>query len=435
MSLAVLVMASVAGVVLLALLARQPVIGLLAIVPASLLAPINIGTGTESSINAPMLAIGLTLGVWLLVAVWKREPLHVVHSRPMLPLLAFVLLAIASFVVGQLPWFPLGRPAPLMPQIGGLAIFILSAAVFFLPAQLVRDVRWIERLTWLFLVLGAIYVASRHVPEVRPIIRRLYQYGSTSSQFWTWMAALPVGQAIFNRRMSPALRVFLFGLGLFSLYTAYTLEGWKSGWMPAAAAVGMLITLRSWPAGIAFLVAGLLLGPQLSQDLISSDEYSFVTRIAAWLSLGEIIKVNPLLGLGPANYYWYTPLVSIHGYRNIQFNSHNQYVDLVAQVGLLGLAAFLWFAAEVARLGWHLRNRVPDGFPRAYVYAALAGLVSTLVAGMLGDWVVPFVYNVGFVGFRSSLYGWMFLGGLVALEQIYVTANDHGASQPSNTQQ
>jgi hypothetical protein len=32
--------------------------------------------------------------------------------------------------------------------------------------------------------------------------------------------------------------------------------------------------------------------------------------------------------------------------------------------------------------------------------------------------VVPFVYNVGLDGFRSSMLGWLFLGGLVAMEAL-----------------
>jgi hypothetical protein len=427
--LAALIALGIAGMAVLAILMRAPSFGLLAIVAASFLAPLRLGTGTESSINAPMMVIGLLLVTWLIAAFVRRERIRLVRSRPMLPLLAFVTIAVAALVVGQLPWFPFSRTAPLAAQLGGLGLFLLSAMVFFLTAQLIRDIRWLERLTWLFLALGTVYIVSRHIPELRPHVRRLFQYGSTSSQFWTWMVTLAAGQAIFNRRMSPPRRALLLVLGLFCLFTAYSLEGWKSGWMPAAVALGVLVTLRAWPAGLVVLAAGLVIGPNLSQSLIASDEYSFVTRIAAWLSLTEIIKVNPILGLGPANYYWYTPSVQILGYRNIQFNSHNQYVDLVAQLGFLGLGAFLWFAAEVARLGWQLRSHVPDGFAQGYVHAALAGLAATLFAGMLGDWVLPFVYNVGFVGFRASLFGWLFLGGLVALEQIYVTAPDSGRNQ------
>jgi hypothetical protein len=41
-----------------------------------------------------------------------------------------------------------------------------------------------------------------------------------------------------------------------------------------------------------------------------------------------------------------------------------------------------------------------------------------IVAGMLGDWVLPFFYNVGMRGFPSSMLGWFFLGGLVSLANM-----------------
>jgi hypothetical protein len=84
---------------------------------------------------------------------------------------------------------------------------------------------------------------------------------------------------------------------------------------------------------------------------------------------------------------------------------------IIAQTGLLGLACFLWFAWEVGWLGWRLQARMSAGFAQAYVYGALGGLASTLAAGMLADWVLPFVYNVDLSGFRASVMGWLFLGG------------------------
>ena len=71
-------------------------------------------------------------------------------------------------------------------------------------------------------------------------------------------------------------------------------------------------------------------------------------------------------------------------------------------------------------LGWRLREQAPAGFAQAYVYGALGGLAGMVMAGMLGDWVLPFFYNVGLNGFRNSMLGWLFLGGLVSLEQIVI---------------
>ena len=58
------------------------------------------------------------------------------------------------------------------------------------------------------------------------------------------------------------------------------------------------------------------------------------------------------------------------------------------------------------------------GFEDGYVHGALGGLVGSLVAMMLVDWFLPYVYNVSFRGFRTSALAWMFLGGLVALEHV-----------------
>jgi hypothetical protein len=133
--------------------------------------------------------------------------------------------------------------------------------------------------------------------------------------------------------------------------------------------------------------------------------------------------VNPLFGLGFGNYYFYTPLMPINGW-HVNFNSHSQYVDILAQTGIFGLAAFGWVFWEIGKLGWRLRERAPEGFERAYVYGALGGLVGMLVAGGLVDWILPFVYNIGMAGFRSSVIGWLFLGGLVTIKQIVERSDD-----------
>ncbi len=103
-------------------------------------------------------------------------------------------------------------------------------------------------------------------------------------------------------------------------------------------------------------------------------------------------------------------------------------MDIVAQTGFLGLAFFLWFAWEVGRAAWRLRHKVPHGFPKAYLYGAMGGLAGTLVAGMFGDWVLPFVYNIGLRGMRSSILGWLFLGGVLALEAITQRAGSAASS-------
>jgi O-antigen ligase len=237
--------------------------------------------------------------------------------------------------------------------------------------------------------------------------------------FWTWVVTLAFSQALFNRRLLPGWRVALLGVVALTFYVAYIMNGdWKSGWMPALISVGVLLLLRSWRFGYLLAPFGIIPAVDLIRNAVATDEYSYSTRLDAWSIVGEIIKANPILGLGPANYYWYTPLFRIRGYA-VNFNSHNQYVDLIAQTGFLGFFVYLWLMLAIGWLGWRLRHRVAEGFEKAYVYGVLAGWVATVAAGVFGDWVLPFVYNVGLLGVRSSILPWLFLGGLLVLERKY----------------
>jgi hypothetical protein len=131
---------------------------------------------------------------------------------------------------------------------------------------------------------------------------------------------------------------------------------------------------------------------------------------------------NPITGLGPAAYREYARIEPLY-YQGAYYvdplvSSHNNYVDLFSHVGLLGMGLFFWFAAEVARLGLRLRTQYSRGFAAGYVNGALAAGAGALALMLFADWILPFVYNIGFPGFQASVLVWLFVGGLVALERM-----------------
>jgi O-antigen ligase len=405
-------------------LLRWPLIGMVLLIPISLVVPFGIGTGTATSINATILLLVALLGIWALRMIGGRN-VRLVASPTIPPLLTLVALACLSFVVGLQPWIPFAHTAPLRAQAGGVAIFVFATGAFLLAAHLIRDLRWLQWMTWGFLGMAALYVVARMVPGLGLVANRLAQRGAgDGSLFWTWLVALAFSQAVFNRQLGTRWRVAL-GLLVVGTFGVALLQGrdWTSGWMPPLAALIVVLAVAAprlaLLATLPAFVIGFLRSERIRALLLGGDnDYSLSTRIeAAQIVLNILQQSNPVLGLGPSNYYWYTPMFPIRGYA-VQFNSHNQYIDLLAQTGILGLLCFIWFAIALAWVGWRLRTRTPEGFARAYVYGALGGLAGTLVAGGLGDWVLPFVYNIGFQGFRASVIGWLFMGGLVAVGEI-----------------
>ncbi len=332
-------------------------------------------------------------------------------------LASFIIIACISFGVGQLDWLPFAVHAPLGAQLGGLSIIVLSACTFLLVANQVRDLGWLRTITWTFLAFGTLSILLRAVlPKFGLPTQNLTQ--QVGAVFYIWVVSLAFSQAWLNRDLHLGWRLALGGLVLLTLYNQLFLKyDNKSGWIPALVCIAAIIGFRSWRAGLAMIAVGAVAFLIVKTGIVNSEDYSVSTRLDAWLIMAQIIKISPILGLGFANYYWYTPLFPIRGYA-VSFNSHNNYVDIVAQTGLVGLVCFLWLLWELGRLGWRLREHVPAGFAQAYVYGALGGLAGTAVIAMLGDWVLPFFYNIGMIGFRTSMLGWLFLGGLVSLEQM-----------------
>jgi O-antigen ligase len=401
------------GIGLVLILLRWPSLGLIIASVVGMVVPFR----GPSGLSTTMLLVALLLGLWLLDIMVRQREIRLVSSRPIGSLLAFVIVSLLSFGIGQLPWFTFASHAPLGAQLGGLTIVVMSAGAFLLVANQVRDLYWLSRLTWVFLAFAALLIVVRSVlPLMGLPTRNLLQ--SVGATFPLWVVAMAFSQAAFNRDLHPGWRLALAGLVLTTFYVSFILKfADKSGWIPLFISIGAIMSFRSWRVGVVVALVGALAAVYLKAQAIGTDQYSVETRFDAWVIMVEIIKTNPILGLGFANYYFYTPLFPIRGYA-VSFNSHNNYVDIIAQTGLVGVACYLWFFWEAAWLCWRLRERVPTGFAQAYLYGALGGLAGTVVIGMLGDWVLPFFYNIGLDGFRSSVVPWLFLGGLISLEQM-----------------
>jgi O-antigen ligase len=171
---------------------------------------------------------------------------------------------------------------------------------------------------------------------------------------------------------------------------------------------------------LVLVITGLVL-PALYDFAGGEDEWqtSGQSRLVLIERVLSVSMRNPVTGLGPTAYRSYagmTPLAYQRAYwLQPQINSHNNYLDIFAQFGLVGLVIFTWMIAELGRLGINLLGKFGDGFEAGYVRGMLAAGGGALAIMILADWILPFVYNIGFPGFQASVLLWLFLGGLVAL--------------------
>jgi len=405
-------------IVLLAAVAFRPPVALFALVVGNFLGlrTFPTGTYTDLPLSLGLIAIGACAWIAESASRWRLDELR---TAPGILIFGLGAAATLSLCLAQSTYYPPIEHAPLRAQIGGLAAFWASGAVALMAMRWGRGSAQLAPLLWVFLWLGGLFCAIRFVPELGFLSQQLAP-GINGSMVWTWTIALAFAQAVENGRLALAQRFVLLVLVAVLLWTGLAeSRGWLAGWVPALAAL-VLIVLRTRPrlaVALVIAIGGVFLWkPDRLIGLVMAGDntYSLATRLEAAGILLRIASLRPLFGLGPANYYPATAAYEIRGYA-VNFSSHNNYIDLLAQTGIVGLVLFLAVFALALWRTWKMVALAEDGMPRAFALGALGGLGGTLVAALLGDWVVPFVYNLTLSQLSSSTFAWLFLGCALAL--------------------
>ena len=423
----------IAGIGVGAVLLKKPVLGLFLLIVVALLGPILISTGTEVYLNIAALLIPALFVIWLLTRM-NRHDIRLVASPTTKPLVLFLILVIISIFISNAIWDPNvpRRDNFILVQFGQWGLFALSAVAFWLVGSFIKQEVWLRRLTAAFLLLGGALAIIRMLPGGSHIIDVVATNAITRAPFWMVLTALAAGQLMFNRTLSTRWRIFL--IAILASVLAYSFfsdqQERTSNWVSVAVVVGVLLWLRlpklRW---IAIGAVGLL----LASGVLFQALYTFAGGNAKWeesgasrgVLIGRVLEDsmrNPITGIGPAAYRWYgmTRPLAYGGAWWVQplVNSHNNYVDLFSQTGIIGLALFLWFMFELFRVVRKLHMHYTDGFAGGYTASMIGAWFSIMAIMALADWFLPFVYNLGFPGFQASVLVWMFFGGLLFYEGL-----------------
>jgi hypothetical protein len=413
--------------VMLGLILYRLELGVVAIMFTSLFVRFTIPTGTSSNIPASLIVSAIVVLIWVLSMLVRRH-VQLAPGRYVLPSIVFIVLAILSVPYSWLllrpDLFGLGIWAKTelsftFAQIGGVTLMVLLPAVMLMTANILRQEKWFKVLFALMILVAVPEVLQRAMDTRFAIGDFRLQTGAS---YPLWIVALTIGQAYFNQSLRYWQRGLLVGIAaLWFLFNAERNTVWLSGWMPAVVALMFLTFFRSRKLFIVFLLIGLFvvaaradyyLGYVLD-DAIKSDSNRFeIWRIIIFdLTL---TKTNIIFGAGPAGYL---PFYQLY-YPGQAWSSHNNYIDIIAEMGIVGISVFLWLLYGVFRTGWEQRKEMPSGFLRGFNFGVLGGFVGTLFAMGLGDWYIPFVYNVGIPGFDFAVHGWLLTGAMLALSYM-----------------
>jgi O-antigen ligase len=155
--------------------------------------------------------------------------------------------------------------------------------------------------------------------------------------------------------------------------------------------------------GVAVLALPLALGwaafmdPGLDHRFLAGlDEsgHEQPSRVEFWITAFAMLRYHPLLGVGPDNFRWLFTAYSGVVANNLGIHAHNQYLESLADTGVLGLASFGWLIVAVTLAAARgVRGAVSDWPWRA---ALLASLTAWLVHAVLDDFEHFWPTNVAF---------------------------------------
>ena len=398
---------------------RHPAWQVLAILLAAAFIPVSasIPTGTDSRIVASFILAMLFEGFWLLRLVFiDRRGLE--PSPVNRPLLGFLLATLFSLVWGNLfrdPTVVLVPKFPLVQLASALTMITLPGAM--LMVEHFWDLRTLKIAVGIMLVVGALGAVVRYANLSLPV--------NTEGIAGSWIVGLAMGLVLFQRKLPwPARAALVLLTGAWVGYSFVLHTNRLSPWLAEFVMLGVLLFRRSkWlaVAMAAVLVAGVLLNLGYYQGVISGKQVeSGDTRLAAWEVNWQVTGQHWLFGTGPAGYALYY----LAYFQTNAMATHSNYVDILAETGIVGFGLYIWMFGVLVWEGYKLCRRLEGrgDFAEAMANVAFAGTLACLVVMGFGDWLIPFAYTQTINSFGYEVYSWLFMGMTLLLNRLVPAA-------------
>lgn len=328
------------------------------------------------------------LGAIVLLAIYATAMLYR-YPRPggqplLVPLVAWIVCAGFSIAAGFDP-----RAGVFFLCLSAMGILWHCAVVRFYDEPGVATA-----IFWSYFLTGALAAGAAVVMALARTPPALYAvaHGRATGTFVLpgelagyLIVQLPVAFTVARLAHGRALRAMAWiatVVGLIGLALTYSRAGWI-GFAAAAvfATIAQARRLRRSTVSIAVIgaaaVAAVLVFFNSHHD--PSEDY---TRIAIWQAATAIVDRFPLTGVGPFDFPRLYALVHVPDADATAFHAHSLYLTLFAELGILGLGAFVW---TIGAFAVELRRRLSVASPRAaaLALAITAGLVGAAVQGLI----------------------------------------------------
>ncbi|MFN5726869.1 MAG: IctB family putative bicarbonate transporter, partial [Pseudanabaena sp.] len=159
--------------------------------------------------------------------------------------------------------------------------------------------------------------------------------------------------------------------------------------------------LPTWTLPVTFggtagaIALGTILVPTLRKRVVSifgTEDSSNAFRVNVWMSVLNMIKVKPILGIGPGNkaFNLVYPLYQRSGYSAL--GAYSVPLELTVETGIIGVICYGWLIFSIFRQAWIALNRLRSdrNMDGLWIIAAIATIVGMMTHGLFDTvWYRP----------------------------------------------
>jgi putative inorganic carbon (HCO3(-)) transporter len=332
----------------------------------------NLGAIGGLNVSITTICLGLLYALWLLQ---KGALLTATNGRPFyycVPLTAYLGIAALSVFIAQdkrLAFF-------------GLCVLIHAYLIYTYLANRVTsrsDVEFVMKLLVCSLALqSAIMIAMRFVGhEVR--IGSVAAFVETDMRVGGTLVTPNAAASYLELLIAPALALLMTPIGrrtklltcgaliLGGVALFWTLS--RGGWLATGLSVILLCLfawrrgrISAWPpltAAMVLLFVGVVEFDTIANRIVSNDQGAVTSRLPLMEIGRDMIADYPLAGVGTNNFAFAASKYTMRSeFREVWFHTiHNKYLLEWVELGVFGLAAFVWFLLSTLRTGWNAWQR------------------------------------------------------------------------------
>jgi O-antigen ligase len=353
----------------------------------------------------------------------SEEKLKFTTSLLDLPILSFMAICIFSLFWSNNPFVSLKE----------LPLFLAGPLLYFIITNNIDDKRQIDRILNVLLIIGGLFgiygilqYNGIDFPFWRGNVARMQVFGlfGNVNYFAEYLIApLPIAISIFFVTRNK-FKKFLLLIGILAMGTTLIVTFTRGSYLSVGISLIFMFFLYIVNRGKNFLkenkkifiiiltaiiiVAFLFIIPtplskpgtaisQIKRRVSITQltgELSFGKRIAIWKYTVLMIKDHPLLGSGigtfkynslkyQAKFFDQGQNRSLYPY-GVDEKVHNEYLQLWAEIGIIGLGIFIWLMISYFNYGIKLLKRVKDRYNQGIIIGLMGSVIAVLVDCLFG---------------------------------------------------